>query len=652
MKKFSLLALAAAGLLLGACSDKDDVMNETSVIDTNGDSYIGITIQLPSSVNNVTRANDDFNNGEVDEFLVKSSKLLLFKGTSETDGSSAKFMKAYDFSGLYEADNVGANEAPTTTKITSTAVAVAKIDKLTLESSEYLYAYVVINPNNSGFGTVAENTTFDSFSKQTAAAASIGGDVYGVITGSDGLLMTNSPISDKPGGNEDPTHGGTVTPKVTTAVKLDKSLVKETAADAKANPAGCIYVERAAAKITLSKTVSSGTISMTESTSSTTKLAFSADDIKWQVINTEPNYYNTRQCEDEWLPYVTDLTGSKSSSFGSIKYRFVTKDPFAPTLPSTTGHVTAYRTYFAKDPQYNTNNTFANPVADVSSTAKWNDLNGRAFVPENTFDVEHQTWQNTTQVTVRVKFNGGTGFYTLTDDASYYTHDNAQTKLSSNITATYNVQAWLAKACSKMASVKGVTSVTASLTVTLPAVSSAVAGNQVYTITPTFSTGTLADIESLKFEASDTETIGQKWTALSTTAKDTYKATYYEDGYAYYNIRVQHFGEYETPWSSSGNYTRQPGSTINQIYGPGVEYESTITSAQIMTRNNRFLGRYGIVRDNWYQLSIDGIGKLGSATPINVTGDTTPDDQIEEEYYISAHVHILPWVLRTQSVNF
>jgi len=59
-----------------------------------------------------------------------------------------------------------------------------------------------------------------------------------------------------------------------------------------------------------------------------------------------------------------------------------------------------------------------------------------------------------------------------------------------------------------------------------------------------------------------------------------------------------------------------------------------------------------VVRDNWYILSVSGIGKLGSAVPEDVQLSTTPDDQIEEEYYISAHVHILPWVLRRQNVSF
>ena len=64
----------------------------------------------------------------------------------------------------------------------------------------------------------------------------------------------------------------------------------------------------------------------------------------------------------------------------------------------------------------------------------------------------------------------------------------------------------------------------------------------------------------------------------------------------------------------------------------------------------RFLGRYGVVRDNWYDLTIDVINELGTAEPIDVTGNPTPDDEVKN--YMSVHVHIVPWVLRTQHIQF
>ena len=121
---------------------------------------------------------------------------------------------------------------------------------------------------------------------------------------------------------------------------------------------------------------------------------------------------------------------------------------------------------------------------------------------------------------------------------------------------------------------------------------------------------------------------------------------------SYYNVRIRHFGEAETPWDAIADadaqndaqapFKVQPGENVEQIYG--------YKDATKEIANKRFLGRYGVVRDNWYNLSVSSISKLGSATPTSIV-DETPDDQIDEEYYISVHVHILPWVLRLQDIN-
>ena len=114
--------------------------------------------------------------------------------------------------------------------------------------------------------------------------------------------------------------------------------------------------------------------------------------------------------------------------------------------------------------------------------------------------------------------------------------------------------------------------------------------------------------------------------------------------YAYYNARIKHFGDYETPWTPVVPYkTVAPGTTVDQIYG---------TSSDATNAPKRFLGRYGVVRDNWYKLTLSGISKIGTAEPVDVhvVSPTTPDDEIEN--YISVHVHTLPWVLRNQTVTF
>ena len=623
MKKFSFLALAAAGLLFAACSSTDDVAeNEVPVINGNGDSFVGISIQLPNATTpSLTRGNDDYSDGDAKEYEVKTGKLLLFKGTSE---SNAKFLMAKD---IIDPTN-GWNNDPSA-YVTTTKVAVAKIDKLTLTATEQLFAYVVLNYGGTELATnPAINTPFSTWSEKVLEAANRGGSLEGEIS-SNGLLMTNAPIAYKQGGSVNPT-GATIL----TAVQLDKEKVKNTKAEAEAAPAGCIYVERATAKVTMSVNVSNTTIGMKDA--SETNLAMDPTTIAWQIINTEPNFYNTRQANvPAWLPYF-----NPGCTNANAKYRFVSNDLFSPQLPSAVAedHTQAYRTYFAKDLQFDKLATLDKDVA-IDDAEHWlgayaEEKGKRAYVPENTFNTEFQTRHNTTQATIRVKFNGGSDFYTISNDALYYTAANAKNKIASEIRADFDVDKYLKQANQDIANTASSES-TALLTVNF---TTSDAGKVTYTVTPAFTTTSASyTAEDITDATIKTNLLGAIENAIA-----RYTVTLYKNGYSYYNVRIKHFGEVETPWSSAGAYITQPGETTEQIYKIS---DSTYG-------DNYFLGRYGIVRDNWYKLEIDEIAKLGSAVPPSVKNDPTPDDEIEDEYYISCHVHVLPWVLRTQSVKF
>ena len=63
-----------------------------------------------------------------------------------------------------------------------------------------------------------------------------------------------------------------------------------------------------------------------------------------------------------------------------------------------------------------------------------------------------------------------------------------------------------------------------------------------------------------------------------------------------------------------------------------------------------YLGLYGVVRNHWYQLTVNSINGLGTAVP-------DPDEVIipiipeEKDYYIAAEINILQWKVVTQSVD-
>lgn len=607
MKKFfKLSSVAVLALSMAACSSDDAVDNGT--IATNGDGYVGIAIQLPNISDGSTRANDDLNNGEEAEFEVKNANLFLFVGDDE---STAKYYKMYPLSTDFTNDTDGENEDPDTKVTQTSGVTTAKIEDLNLLPSENLYAYVVLNHNKSALSAApAAGTDFPTFSKMILDAATIGGTLAGEIS-NEGMLMTNAPISETAGGS------AASTGKVFTAVKLDKSQIKKTEEEAKNAPAGCVYVERAAAKVTVSADGATSEVKNGED-------AMTFEVLGWQIFNTEPTYYNTRQSgEEAWLGYF-----NANATNANAKYRFVSKYDFAPTLPGQ-DHTTGYRTFFGIDPQYDQKATLVNPAAVVDGT--WNALTGKAYLTENTFNVENQYWNNTTMACIKVQFNGGESFYSVSNDAKYYATDKINDALAAKAVQMYEVNKWMNDVTAALAAAnKGKTYEVA---ISAAVETTTTAGEKTYTISYAITEDGAAYTGELPAGMSDA------WTAAKTKAEGELTVTLYESGIAYYNVRIQHFGEFETPWTATGTYIEQPGEDIDQIYGTEVE-----------ARNNNFLGRYGIVRNNWYKLTISSIKKLGSAEPETVKDNDTPDDVIEEEQYISVHVHILPWNLRTQDV--
>lgn len=182
--------------------------------------------------------------------------------------------------------------------------------------------------------------------------------------------MANAPLANKMGGSTSPT-GATIN----TLVSLDGK-IKPTEAEASAAPAD-IYVERGVAKVTMAApTVSEVTGSYTNETNPT-KVQFKVT--SWALDNTNKSTYLVRSTDgfSSWLGLATKETSVANP------YRFVGSTAVAPGF---------YRTYFAKDPNFdtagNTGVTF-NKAADTDYSTKFGDDNPK-YCFENTFDVENQ----------------------------------------------------------------------------------------------------------------------------------------------------------------------------------------------------------------------------------------------------------------------
>ena len=83
------------------------------------------------------------------------------------------------------------------------------------------------------------------------------------------------------------------------------------------------------------------------------------------------------------------------------------------------------------------------------------------------------------------------------------------------------------------------------------------------------------------------------------------------------------------------------------------EGETTTTAQSYPNYDaNNYLGRYGVLRNNWYQLELTNINKYGEPLVGDLVLDKTPDDKVDPEKSIACKINILSWAKRNQSVDF
>ena len=586
MKKLFLFAMAVA--TLSGCSSSEDLELQSEV-KAGGEGYVGFSIQLPTTNSSATRANDKFEDGDPvpDEYKVNNATMFIFKGSTEAD---AKFVSAYAMNvNTFKADGTPTDQC------TTEGIVSSKITKPEINSGEKIYAYFMINSNdmiNTTAKTIDGNSydgmTFEQFSKLELSKV---GDL------TTGMVMTNAPVASNKGGASNPS-GATIT----TLTTLDPNKIYPTQAAAEANPAGDVYMERAAVKVTVTTTSLSGTI-----TTPGESVTYNAASIKWALSNVNTQYYNTRQMKESWLGYHAQGDGSNANIEGTPTaaslYRFVSGSAI---------HDGIYRTYWGEDVNYDADATFS-ALGAVDKNPGDN-----AYTFENTFDVDRQAAKNTTGIAVSATFNNGKSFYT----ASTYGDNKILQEPTSSVSGEKIQEYIMTYLCNNYSKFKTWYDQNSKNRITVTMNNSNPSEAKVETVTK--ATGA----EDLPSDFGETEIKD----ALSSI---TFK--YYNGGVAYYNVLIKHFGDFETPWNRKNHTENSITGVYKKING------TTLTNEQ---SDNNYLGRYGVVRNNWYQIEITGIRQIGS--PVIVTPSTDPDDNVDN--YLSVKIHITPWAVRKQSV--
>lgn len=584
--------------MLGSCSSSDDLNgggNNTGFNET-GKGYINISLNLPTQGKNVSRAaNDVTADGDVKEYNVKDAALLLFAGANEND---AVFQGAYNLDGLKK--DISAN-AQISTQLTK----VQEISSISAPGK--IYAFVLVNKganiNVDTDHTITVNGTafngkFSEFSQLKVDGA----------FAKDNLMMTNVPVVTKPGTAA--FDDATVLADVTTSIF-------KTEAEAKANPAADVFVERVASKVTLGMT-GSGTSTETLSADGTAAKNFKYTLEGWNLANVNKSSYLVRQYDNTWNNLTSDgldfLTGADKSAFAANPYRFAGIN-LIKTNVSSNPAANKYRTYWGKDINYTNDAPFASDatVGDADLTLG---KDATTYCYENTFDVAHQKVYNTTTAIVKMKitpesYTGGT-FYTINGGKDVvYSLANAKTKVGNQFLAE-NTESFLKATYFHTVTEAG--KITVSDVDFSDKAGAVTFAKLVLTFTPTAGgTPTTADVTDA--------------TVLTALANNI-KVVEYKGGYSYYNILIKHFGDELTPWNHSTKTS-------------GISYPTP--------NEANWLGRYGVLRNNWYDLDITDVSRLGAATPeeLDVKNDPTPDDNLKS--YISVKINVLSWAKRTQS---
>lgn len=586
MKNVKLFSMALAALMLGACSSDEVAVNDNQTVTGGEKGYVNLSINLPTQP--TSRANDVYDDGLPAEYKVNDATLLLFAGATEA---------AATFKSAYELDVTGfATQDPANDNITTKATLVQEITKPETTSGQNIYALVVINDN--GLLTVTSSTVASL--NGTSLTSKTFADVYGqALTLSsaadltdDGFFMTNAPLANKPGGTAQPTDV-----EVTTLAKIDPTAIYHTASEASSKPATTIYVERAVAKVTVNATDAA-----TVTGGNPNIASYEVEGWAFNVLNTK-TYAVRNVAGATWWEYT--------KAGQTADYRFVGNTPVATGL---------YRTYWGIDPNYNT----AYAVGDYTITSGTEldntklygfGENNPGYCIENTFNIANQINNRTTQVVLKAKLTikgaetDGT-FYTLNGNTStIYQKTGVE-----NIIKT-DVMEWLEE--NKATYIESGTVDGDKLAVVLSNATTDKAGKV------TITSVTLPDDDGITFV--DGQTLKTLNDAIATQVKalnGNLTIDYYKDGYAYYPILIKHFGDEQTPWTSDG----KDG------------YDSDEAG---------FLGRYGALRNNWYDITVSGIKNIGTSSVPDVTEKF--DDP--ENTYISVAINVLSWAKRTQSVD-
>ena len=469
--------------------------------------------------------------------------------------------------------------------ITASATITAKLSNVALTNEGSTSDYYALAIlNNNADATGAGKVKLPTTGTYSTWNDASNADVAKFTDNTNGFYMANAPVF---------VAGG----EPTTLVNINR--VYATKQKAETNAATTIHVERGLAKVSIESDAFPSTITPSGTNYNEDKVDITA----WKLDVTNKSTFP-----------IHKTAGLKNTNFSTIWSNTPTTTGASVTRFVDGDNPSFKRVHWGIDPNYSTaldnlsdcQGAFNVLPADAT-------IDGAANEPqyclENTFDIEHMKQGQTTRVVFKATYTpkglpaGEKTFYKIGNSTDLWSEANL-----------------IAQIKAKAAEVLSVAS--SAITVDLDATENDIknnAGTKLLVKENVKNGGTAvspADIAKIN------EKLGLK--AATTTDPIVGIATY-KDGESYYIARIKHFGVL-TPWAEG-----------QDTYGTNNE-----------ENNTKYLGRYGVLRNNWYELKVGSVSGPGTPDVPTIKPDV-PDD--ESFRYISVSVKILSWAKWSHSYD-
>lgn len=600
MKIKHLFGLAVIAAMSASCSSNEDLGTAGSGTGTNeaGVGYATFTINLPTA--NGTRAgNPTYEQGTLDEYDVNDVTLLIFKKGKATKEGDYTFVEKANLGNMAPWKAEGSNGITASATITAQLTGVA----LTSEGSKSdYYALAILNNKNSEDKDKITLPTSSPTSSPTPPVtygswnAASNADETRFKDNTKGFYMANAPVF---------VAGG----EPTTLVNIDK--VYATKQKAETNAATTIHVERGLAKVTVAS------FPTDKSPSGTKYTADKVDITAWKLDVTNKSTFPIHKTAGLTTNFTTIWSASTEAAPSTGRFVDGTNTAFK-------------RVHWGIDPNYSDNKYYdgdatTSPAKTALDCCKEafnmitnNQVDGAAgeanpqYCLENTFDLNNMKQGQTTRVVFKATytpdgFHKGDTFYKIGNSTDLWKKADLEAQIKAK------AQEVLSETDADKVTVK------------LDATENDIAGtagtkilkeeNVLHDGVKVLPTEINAINEKLGLKAAGTDPIVDPIVGIAT----------YKSGESYYIARIKHFGAL-TPWTEG-----------QETYGTNNDANNTM-----------YLGRYGVLRNNWYELTVGSVS--GPGTPdVPTIKPKEPDD--ESYKYISVSVKILSWAKRTDTVD-